>query len=765
MAKLNALATPIAPLLQPLTPHLLLPPQRGAVLPACRFLLHAVRRRVSRGALAMLYVSSLAIWLLLGRAGVDIAAASHTSTDPAAVGELGPLIPFHKDAIHAALLWTKETSPKICFWMRPAEYRGSDLVDATLIDPSDPSPLSAALKPDFAELVYGFDFSTGPHGLDESVATRILADIPRDNGLCFDPTHPAAFKNTGKFNVADLTEADFALNAAAFSNAGHSRGLHYNIFCSGNVVLPDGRLLFVGGHDASGNIGIKKINIFDPKALRWVPRPVPPVKSAFRADPTGSQLPNPDPLDVSNTDPPHPSDLKYARWYPSAVTLPDSRVLILSGTHEDKRLGPPGTQFAPCPSRTANAACSKVRQVVPEVYDPATDTTIALENARKKFMMYPPAYVVQTGPRKDDWLVAVSGEVEPPEPGLETIGQYDPWTYNGNTYYLDVLGALKDPHRHTPAENHWYFVDRAVSAHDSGAGAHLLELDDKGWAIAQKVVLLGGGCGASPPGLAQEAAAEGPRVEAGAEEPRGQRRGPVSSEVCDRRTVEIIDYQASHPQWVRQDNLLQEASQNNAVPLPTGRVLIFGGAVGRAQCGESVWDNSFHYQLFDPGDGSITPLVETTVPRHDHATGLLLPDATVIAMGGNRTDLANDPCHPGLDRGVPVAQLYKPPYLFSADRPVIEWAPQHISYRERFVVKASGGAGKIGSVAIIRQDPQTHNWGWGNRYVKLWHKEVDGGKLIIQAPAVPGLAVPGYYMLFAVSEDGVPSVAELVQLQ
>jgi galactose oxidase len=77
----------------------------------------------------------------------------------------------------------------------------------------------------------------------------------------------------------------------------------------------------------------------------------------------------------------------------------------------------------------------------------------------------------------------------------------------------------------------------------------------------------------------------------------------------------------------------------------------------------------------------------------------------------------------------------------------------------------SGGSGKIGSVAIIRQDPQTHNWGWGNRYVKLWHKEIEGGRLIIQAPAVPGLAVPGYYMLFAVSEEGVPSVANLVQLR
>jgi Domain of unknown function (DUF1929) len=134
-------------------------------------------------------------------------------------------------------------------------------------------------------------------------------------------------------------------------------------------------------------------------------------------------------------------------------------------------------------------------------------------------------------------------------------------------------------------------------------------------------------------------------------------------------------------------------------------------------------------------------------------------------MGGNRTDLANDPCHPGLDVGVPVAQLYKPAYFFRGAQPAIEEAPPTVFYGQRFVIKVAGGSGAIGSVAIIRQDPQTHNWGWGNRYVKLWHQEVGGEWVIIQAPATPGLAVPGYYMLFAASKEGVPSVAKLVQLQ
>ena len=251
----------------------------------------------------------------------------------------------------------------------------------------------------------------------------------------------------------------------------------------------------------------------------------------------------------------------------------------------------------------------------------------------------------------------------------------------------------------------------------------------------KKVVLFGGGCGERPDGFP-----------------------------CDHRTVEMIDFQATSPQWIRQQDLIQEASQNNAVPLPNGKVLIFGGNVGRGRCQPfRPWNNSFHYQVFDPRAGSITPVVETTIPRHDHSTGLLLPGATVIAMGGNRTDLADDPCPDGLAAGVPVAQVYSPPYLFNGERPQIARAPERIAYGRSFVVGVSQGSGAVASVALIRQDPQTHNWGWGRRYVKLWFTQ-EGSDLIVQPPAVPGLAVPGYYMLFVLNDRGVPSMAKLLHL-
>ncbi len=632
------------------------------------------------------------------------------SNDPAEVGQLGPLIPFHKDAIYAFLAWTEETSPKIYFSMRPAEYRGSDLVDPT-------SGPMGALKPAFERLVFGgFRFSRGPNGLDESLTTRIKADIPRDNALCFDLMHPDAFQNNGKFHVQDLNEEDFALNAGAFSDAGHSAGLNYNVFCSGNAALADGRVLFVGGHDKSGNNGIRKINIFDPATETWLPRPAPPVKADFLADPTGLLFPHADPLNELNTDPPLPSDTKYQRWYPTAVTLPDGRVLILSGSDQDSSAGP------------ANAALTKVRQAVPEIYDPETDTTVALENARKLFAMYPRAYVVQTGSRENDWKVAVTAEIQPPLPTGAALRAYDPFNYNGRTYLLDVLGALADPNIDVPAENHWELVDTATYSHESGAGAALWTLDRQGRATSQKVVFFGGDSGTGTPVAA----------------------------------VEMIDFQASIPRWERQQDLIQPATQNNAVVLPDGKVVIMGGRSGR---GTSLV-NSFQYQMFDPQSGETKPLVETTVARHDHSTALLLPDATVITMGGNRTDLSGDPTEAGRNKGVPVAQVYYPSYLFKGARPVIKAAPTEISYGSSFRVRVSGEweSGQIESVVMIRMGPITHNWDWGNRFVSLAFARHRGRRLIVKAPAVPGLAVPGYYMLFVVSENGVPSVAKVVHL-
>jgi Domain of unknown function (DUF1929) len=671
--------------------------------------------------------------LLAATSTVALAAgAAHSqNADPAEVGQLSPLIPLPKDAIHAGLSWTKKSGPKICFGMRPSEYIGHHLVDE-----------HRDLKNVFQQLVYGgFGFSTGPHGLDQSVAN---SEIDRDNFVCWDLTHPDAFKDTGEFSILDengnplVTRADIALTEDAISDAGHSTGLDYNIFCSGNVALADGRWAFIGGHDKSGNNGITKITIFDPVSQTWVDRDVPPVKADFLDDPEG-QHPDQhaDALDETNTDPPHPSDMKYQRWYPTGVVLPNKKLLILSGTDQDSSLGPAQGFGAPCTDPPENAPCSKVRVDVPELYDPETDSTIALENAAKLQPMYVRSYVIQTGRDRNDWKVVAVGEVDPEFiPGVEEIGGYDPFYYTGATYLLDVQAAARDEDRDVPAEDHWELVATAQIAHDSGAGVQIWELDQDGWAISQKVALFGGSCGEVP----EDAAGE-----------------PLFP--CDEATVEMIDFEAETPSWQVQQRLIQPASQNNAVVLPNGKALVVGGLSG----GRGPWENSFHLQLFDPKDGSITPLVETKVPRHDHSTIALLPDGSVAILGGNATDLANDPQR--TQAGVPNVQIYKPSYFFTGGpKPVIEEAPHKLQYGGEFHVEISvEGADEIGSVVLQRIGPVTHNWDWGNRHVKLWFEQ-EKERLKVSSPAAPGLAVPGDYLMFVVSKDGVPSHARVVHL-
>jgi hypothetical protein len=635
------------------------------------------------------------------------AAASHNCAGgPSVCGQNSGLVPFHKDAIHAGLIWngTKAQCPKMVIWMRPSEYKPKDYVKPTV------GGVFSGFNEKYIERVQG-GFSLGQ--LDRSGWSRYAPDLDRENVQLIDVCGLQALIDAGVFtktSIAALTDEDIGRTDRFFQNAGFSRGLSYNLFCMGQEAGIDGRVYVFGLHDKGGNNGGRKVNIFDPATERWVSRGTTCIRSGWEADPNGTIPPHCDPLDEANTDPPLPSDMKYQRWYPSTVTLPDGRILILSGTDQDTSVG------------DDLASDTKVRQPVPEVYDPKTDKTVALENARKLLPMYPRAFVVQTGPGKNDWEVAVTAEVHPRrplpgEPRGPDIGGYDPFIYIGNTYLFDVQAALADRDIGTPAEKHWTFVDTAFSAHESGAGAINVTINADGtW--SQEVFMFGGDDGSGSEAVA---------------------------------IAERIDFSDRAPKWRKISDLIRPATQNNVVALPDGKLLVVGGR------GSGV--NTLHYQMFDPADGSRTDLIESPVPRHDHSTALLQPNGGVWVMGGNRVQLI-----PGgnENNAVPVMEFYRPPYFFKGPRPVITRAPDELGYGGAFEVRVAGG--EIASVAIIRTAPITHNWTWGNRRVQLPFEADRHGRLKVMAPPLPGLAIAGHYLLFVVTKDGVPSEGKHIRL-
>ena len=154
--------------------------------------------------------------------------------------------------------------------------------------PSSGSVRTASADDSFQRLTYGGYLMR--QGLSQSVPTRIVANRTMERQLLFDPFHPDAFKNTGKFHTALLDEDDFALNRAAFAENGYSKGIFYNTYCNARVTLADGRVYVFGGHDNQSNNGLYKVNIFDPETELWTRRSEPCTRSNWTRDPFGRQL-------------------------------------------------------------------------------------------------------------------------------------------------------------------------------------------------------------------------------------------------------------------------------------------------------------------------------------------------------------------------------------------------------------------------------------------------------------------------------------------
>ena len=109
-------------------------------------------------------------------------------------------------------------------------------------------------------------------------------------------------------------------NAGTFANQTAAN----NLFCAGQTVLADGRIMTLGG-DQNGQPadGLTNTDVYNPATNTWTPT----------------------------------AAMHYLRWYPTATKLADGRILATSGT------------------------ASGVVQTIPEVYDPGANSWTALPSA------------------------------------------------------------------------------------------------------------------------------------------------------------------------------------------------------------------------------------------------------------------------------------------------------------------------------------------------------------------------------------------------
>lgn len=191
----------------------------------------------------------------------------------------------------------------------------------------------------------------------------------------------------------------------------------------------------------------------------------------------------------------------------------------------------------------------------------------------------------------------------------------------------------------------------------------------------------------------------------------------------------------------------------NGVLLPDGSVLAVGGG---------MWDNVYAHgqrssevlvaERFDPAAGAWEQLAPMSVGRTYHSTALLLPDGRVLAGGHVPLPV---PWHDVRDNAPHQSQIaetrfeiFEPPYLhWGAERPVIAWAPASVSYGESFTV-ASPDAGRVVDALLVHPGATTHAWDANQRAVVLPVAATSGDNLTFVAPPDGNVATPGPWMLF-----------------
>ncbi|MCM3903659.1 MAG: DUF1929 domain-containing protein [Pyrinomonadaceae bacterium] len=212
------------------------------------------------------------------------------------------------------------------------------------------------------------------------------------------------------------------------------------------------------------------------------------------------------------------------------------------------------------------------------------------------------------------------------------------------------------------------------------------------------------------------------------------------------QSAELIDLSAAAPAWQALPNMNVARDKLNSVLLPDAQVVIVGGFGTGQPDGGPV-------ETFDPEDPGAGFRSGPTLQhvRDYHSAAILLADGSVLVGGDPRVAGVSTP-----------HERYLPPYFFGA-RPTITGAPTSVGYAAPFTIDTPDAA-SIQEVVFMRPGSVTHAFNMSQRYVGLEIVSNAGPAVEVISPPNGNVASPGYYLLFIVNGDRVPSTGVWIRL-
>lgn len=546
------------------------------------------------------------------------------------------------------------------------------------------------------------------------------------------------------------TELDGSLD-----NADHTSKNDGALFCSDVIGLADGRIMAVGGTDYYSEPGVDDfpLGVAELEGIR------------------NSRI-----FDAATNTWTQSGDMNFGRWYPSLVTLADSKVFVASGV--TKLVKPL------YPEEPLNSGRNVVQT---ETYEPCSGTwSQNPATADRSLPLYPRMHLLPNG----HVLYNAGGQAFNPfgegydQALWNIVATFNPatqhWTdigYAGLPLRLDEMGLAQlsralDIENLSAEQTSSLLGELLDSPTDLLATASALEVDEATLKAAIGSGMRGSTSSTMLP-LKPNEHGEYTDVElltAGGVPSYALLTNPGGYLPTDQSRIDRIQTDGDRIEYESRltGPLNQPRWYGTNVLLPDGSVMVFSGGTRDGVATPGLEGPIMTAERFDPETATWTEMAMANRPRTYHNTALLLPDGRVL-IGGHapintaylsHINLEDFGLSPNAGRD-PSFEIYTPPYAMRNDRPSITRAPETLANGDNFTIQVDQ-ADLIDKVLLIRRTAMTHLIDGDQRAVELPIRSRHGRNLGLRLPDNQAVVPAGKYMLFVSKSTGegrVPSVS------
>jgi hypothetical protein len=234
--------------------------------------------------------------------------------------------------------------------------------------------------------------------------------------------------------------------------------------------------------------------------------------------------------------------------------------------------------------------------------------------------------------------------------------------------------------------------------------------------------------------------------------------GGVGDSHASTARTDIADLSKRRPRFSPGPDLPAPTRYCNLVVTPDDRVFMTGGS--RDYRGRANSDNH-NAQFYDPKTNALTQVASPVVGRNYHATALLLPDGRIMTMGSDPLYSAKGDAPGTFEKRI---EIYTPAYLYKGEaRPRLTGGPTVVErgQTKRFTTSE---AQHVLTARLVRPSAVTHVTDPDQRSIAL-DVTREAGAVALKLPERAGLVPSGWYMLFVNDDHGVPSEARWVRVR